>query len=45
MEAINIVDSVNKFLWDYVLIIALLGIGIFMTIRLSFYNLPDYFRH
>ncbi len=37
METINIiVDSVNTVLWDYVLIIALLGIGIFMTIRLKF---------
>lgn len=37
MDTINIiVDSINKVLWDYVLIIALLGIGIFMTIRLKF---------
>lgn len=37
METINIiVDSVNKVLWDYVLIVALLGIGVFMTIRLKF---------
>lgn len=37
MEAINmIVEFVNKILWDYILIIALLGIGIFMTIKLKF---------
>ncbi|EQB87963.1 AGCS family alanine or glycine:cation symporter [Clostridium punense] len=37
METINIiVDFVNKILWDYILIIALLGIGIYMTIKLKF---------
>lgn len=37
MEAVNmIVEFVNKILWDYILIIALLGIGIFMTIKLKF---------
>lgn len=37
MEVINmIVEFVNKILWDYILIIALLGIGIFMTIKLKF---------
>ncbi|MDF2674457.1 MAG: sodium:alanine symporter family protein [Clostridiales bacterium] len=37
METINmIVDFVNTILWDYVLIIALIGIGIFMTIKLKF---------
>lgn len=37
MDTINmIVDSVNTILWDYVLIIALIGIGIFMTIKLKF---------
>lgn len=37
MEGIKvIVDLVNTFLWDYVLIIALLGIGIFMTVKLKF---------
>lgn len=37
MELINIiVEAVNKILWDYVLIVALLGIGIFMTVRLKF---------
>lgn len=37
METINmIVDFVNTILWDYVLIIALMGIGIFMTIKLKF---------
>lgn len=33
---VMIVDVVNTFLWDYVLIFALLGIGIFMTVRLNF---------
>lgn len=37
MKIINmIVDTVNIVLWDYILIIALMGIGIFMTIRLKF---------
>lgn len=37
MELINmIIEFVNMILWDYVLIIALLGIGIFMTIKLKF---------
>ncbi|WIV10584.1 sodium:alanine symporter family protein [Proteiniborus sp. MB09-C3] len=31
-----IVDSVNTVLWDYVLIVALLGIGVFMTVKLKF---------
>ncbi len=31
-----IVNSVNTVLWDYVLIIALLGVGIFMTVKLKF---------
>lgn len=31
-----IVDFVNTVLWDYVLIFGLIGIGIFMTIRLKF---------
>lgn len=44
METINlIVDSVNTFLWDYVLIIALIGIGIFMTIKLKFPQLTRLF--
>jgi AGCS family alanine or glycine:cation symporter len=37
MEIIKIiVNSVNTVLWDYVLIIALLGVGIFMTVKLKF---------
>ncbi len=32
----QIVDFVNTFLWNYVLISALLGIGVFMTVRLKF---------
>lgn len=37
MHIINmIVEAVNIVLWDYILIIALMGIGIFMTIRLKF---------
>lgn len=42
MEKIKmIVDLVNVFLWDYVLIVALLGIGVFMTIKLK---LPQFTR-
>ena len=37
MEKIQmVIDLVNTFLWDYVLIIVLFGIGIFMTIKLRF---------
>ena len=37
MEMISlIVDGVNKVLWDYILIVALFGVGIFMTVRLRF---------
>ena len=37
MEAVRaIVNFVNTILWDYVLIFGLMGIGIFMTIRLKF---------
>ena len=37
METITpIVDSINTILWDYILIVALMGIGIFMTVRLKF---------
>ncbi len=32
----NFVDIVNTVLWDYVLIFALMGVGIFMTIKLKF---------
>lgn len=32
----GIVDIVNTILWDYVLIFALIGIGVFMTIKLKF---------
>ena len=31
-----IVGMINKVLWDYVLIFGLIGIGIFMTIKLRF---------
>ncbi|SCZ78717.1 alanine/glycine:cation symporter family protein [Acidaminobacter hydrogenoformans] len=37
MEMMNlVVDGVNKVLWDYILIIALFGVGIYMTVRLRF---------
>lgn len=37
MEIIKgLVDFINTILWDYVLIFALMGIGIFMTIKLRF---------
>ncbi|KNF08999.1 sodium:alanine symporter family protein [Gottschalkia purinilytica] len=37
METIKmIVGSVNTVLWDYVLVVALIGIGIFMTVKLKF---------
>lgn len=32
----NFVEMINTVLWDYVLIFALMGIGIFMTIKLKF---------
>lgn len=32
----NIVDSVNSILWNYVLIVGLVGTGIFVSIRLGF---------
>lgn len=31
-----LVDFVNTILWDYVLIFGLIGIGVFMTIKLKF---------
>ena len=31
-----IIDFINTILWDYVLIVALIGIGVFMTVRLKF---------
>ncbi|MFA5524435.1 MAG: sodium:alanine symporter family protein [Tissierellales bacterium] len=40
---IIIIDSINKVLWDYVLIVALLGTGIFMTIRLKFIQVTRLF--
>ena len=37
MEMMNfVVDAVNKVLWDYILIVALFGVGIYMTVRLKF---------
>ena len=37
MELIKgLVESINTILWDYVLIFALMGIGIFMTVKLKF---------
>nr|WP_300003600.1 sodium:alanine symporter family protein [Tissierella sp.] len=37
MELIKgFVESVNTILWDYVLIFALMGIGVFMTVKLKF---------
>jgi AGCS family alanine or glycine:cation symporter len=37
MEMMNlVVDAINKVLWGYILIVALFGAGIYMTIRLRF---------
>ena len=30
------VDSVSSFLWDYILLFSLVGIGIYMTVLLKF---------
>ena len=43
MELItNIVNSVNTFLWDYALLILLLGSGIFFTFMLRFIQIRKF---
>ena len=43
MEMItSIVELVNKFLWDYALLILLLGTGIFYTFTLKFVQIRKF---
>ena len=38
----QIVGKMNSFLWDYLLIILLVGSGIYLTIRLKFIQIREF---
>lgn len=36
-------NSVNGVLWNYILLVGLIGLGLYLTIILKFLNLQEYF--